>query len=214
MHNSHLLVTKKPYAAWKMMLAILTITFIWQIITTRAYADPLPNLVPVQEIATPTVASPPISSREEVIKKEYANVSFLSVVETGKRLHYSEKDLFCLAKNIYHEAGAEPIKGKYAVAQVTLNRTQNRMFEGSVCEVVFAPHQFSWANSRTLRWATPAGPNWQESKRIALDVLENGKRIKGMERALYFHSIHINPRWRNVGRLTRIGAHIFYARNG
>jgi spore germination cell wall hydrolase CwlJ-like protein len=122
--------------------------------------------------------------------------------------------LFCLAKNIYHEAGAEPIKGRYAVAQVTLNRAQDRRFAGSVCEVVFAPHQFSWANTRSRRWATPTGPNWQESKRIALDVLEKGKRLKGMEQALYFHSVHINPRWRNVGRLTRIGGHIFYTRNG
>ena len=37
---------------------------------------------------------------------------------------FRERQLGCLAKNIYHEAGSEPFEGKAAVAQVTLNREQ------------------------------------------------------------------------------------------
>jgi spore germination cell wall hydrolase CwlJ-like protein len=211
MYNSHRLDTKRLSAAWKMMLAILSITFIWQTITTRTYASVLPNSVPAQEIATQEVAPPPVPSREEVLRQQYASADFLDVVETGEQIQYNKTDLFCLAKNIYHEAGYEPITGRYAVAQVTINRTQNPDFEGSVCEVVFAPYQFSWANNRSRRWTTPTGPGWQEARRIALDVLENGKRVKGMEDALYYHATYVRPSWASrFDRVTRIGLHIFY----
>jgi len=33
-----------------------------------------------------------------------------------------DRQLTCLAKNIYHEAASEPFEGKVAVAQVTINR--------------------------------------------------------------------------------------------
>jgi len=217
MYNSHLLDTKRLSAAWKVMLAILSITFIWQTINTRTYANALPNTVPVLQPATrpatQAVAPPPVISKEEMLRQQYARAKFLSVVETGEKLQYSKTDLFCLAKNIYHEAGSEPIKGRYAVAQVTINRTQDPRFEGSICDVVFAPYQFSWANRHSRRWTTPRGDSWQEARHIALDVLENGKRVKGMEEALYYHATYVNPGWRNVERLTRIGAHIFYVQN-
>ena len=39
-----------------------------------------------------------------------------------------ERQLGCLAKNIYHEAGSEPFECKVAVAQVTLNRSTSGKF--------------------------------------------------------------------------------------
>ena len=47
-----------------------------------------------------------------------------------------ERQLGCLAKNIYHEAGSEPFEGKVAVAQVTMNRAANSQFPGDVCKVI------------------------------------------------------------------------------
>jgi spore germination cell wall hydrolase CwlJ-like protein len=116
-----------------------------------------------------------------------------------------------MAKNIYHEAGHEPKLGKYAVAQVTINRMESPLFGDRVCEVVFEHKQFSWANRHSLRWTTPSGPAWYEAKRIAHDVLENNKRIKGMDDALFYHATYVRPYWaRTKDRLTRIGLHIFY----
>ena len=127
------------------------------------------------------------------------------------QIDYSKKDLFCMAKNIYHEAGHEPKLGKYAVAQVTINRMESPLFGDRVCEVVFEPRQFSWANYHGRRWTTPSGPAWNEAKRIAHDVLENNKRIKGMDDALFYHATYVRPYWaRTKDRLTRIGLHIFY----
>lgn len=136
---------------------------------------------------------------------------FLEIVQTDDKIKYSKQDVFCMAKNIYHEAGSEPKLGKYAVAQVTINRMKSPMYRDSVCGVVFEPYQFSWANYHGRRWTTPSGKNWLEAKRIARDVLENGKRIHGMDDVLFYHATYVKPSWSyRKDRLTRIGLHIFY----
>ncbi len=47
-----------------------------------------------------------------------------------------DPQLLCLAKNIYYEAGMESREGMIAVAQVTLNRTEDEKFPKTVCGVV------------------------------------------------------------------------------
>ena len=136
---------------------------------------------------------------------------FLQIVKTDDDVRYNKQDLFCMAKNIYHEAGSEPTLGKYAVAQVTINRMKSPQYKDTVCSVVFEPYQFSWANYHGRRWTTPRGENWLEAKRIARDVLANGKRIHGLDDALFYHATYVRPSWsRKFDRVTRIGLHIFY----
>ena len=51
----------------------------------------------------------------------------------------SNRDVTCLAKNIYYEAGNEPEEGKVAVGIVTVNRVKDARFGGtSICQVVNA----------------------------------------------------------------------------
>lgn len=50
----------------------------------------------------------------------------------------SDKDVECLARNIFFESGGEPTEGKIAVGIVTINRAQDPRFGKSVCEVVRA----------------------------------------------------------------------------
>jgi len=50
----------------------------------------------------------------------------------------SDRDVECMARNIFYEAGAEPVEGKIAVGIVTLNRAQDGRFGKSVCDVVKA----------------------------------------------------------------------------
>ena len=50
----------------------------------------------------------------------------------------SDKDVECLARNIFFESGGEPTEGKIAVGLVTVNRAQDPRFGKSVCEVVKA----------------------------------------------------------------------------
>lgn len=115
----------------------------------------------------------------------------------------SQKEVLCLADNIYHEARGEPYAGKLAVAYVTLNRTQHKAFPNTICEVVFEKAQFSWTS--TNKRAIKAPKYYHTLARLAI---QKHKRVKF--KALYFHSIKINPNWKRKP-ITRIGNHIFYA---
>lgn len=135
----------------------------------------------------------------------------LEIHRTNQRIAYKKLDVFCLAKNIFHEAGVEDRLGKYAVAQVTLNRIRNPKYPSTVCDVVMDRKQFSWANDRKIRWTHPKGKPWEESKQIALKVLEDGYRVKGLERANYYHADYVKPFWKKPeARIAQIGTHIFY----
>ena len=47
------------------------------------------------------------------------------------------RDLTCLARNVYYEARGEPEKGKLAVAKVTLNRVSSSRFPNTICDAVY-----------------------------------------------------------------------------
>lgn len=135
----------------------------------------------------------------------------LQIHKTNQRIAYKQIDVFCLAKNIFHEAGIEDRMGKYAVAQVTLNRIKNPKYPSTVCDVVMDRKQFSWANDRKIRWTHPKGKTWEESKQIAEKVLAEGYRVKGLEHANYYHADYVKPFWKKPeAKIAQIGTHIFY----
>lgn len=136
----------------------------------------------------------------------------LKIVKTKNKLNHKQVDIFCMAKNIYHEAGNQNKIGKYAVAQVTINRKLSSSYPNTVCEVVMQDFQFSWANDRKVRWTRPKGPVWNESLKIAEDVIRNGKRVEGLGTALFYHADYVSPNWKKPeAKLAKVGAHIFYA---
>jgi spore germination cell wall hydrolase CwlJ-like protein len=129
-----------------------------------------------------------------------------------------ERQLACLAKNIYYEAGSEPFEGKVAVAQVTINRTESGQFPADICQTIYQKNvvyekvicQFSWycenpgANMKSMN-----GPVYTESMEVAKKVLLEGFRLPELKHALYFHGDYIAPAW-NRQKLIKIGHHIFY----
>ena len=187
--------------SWKVVVA-----FVLGISLGLMYVTSQSNTTPTAPQAAAPIPEAEIKSDVRVEKPK-----FLSIVDTKERLNYSNTDLFCMAKNIYHEAGHEPVVGRYAVAQVTLNRMENEQYPDTVCGVVLQNKQFSWANNHGRRWTTPSGPAWEASKRIAEDVIVGGKRVYGLDNALFYHATYVRPSWaRAKKKLTRIGAHIFY----
>ena len=52
----------------------------------------------------------------------------------GFNAYGNEKE--CLAENVYFEARGQGAAGWVAVAQVTLNRVQDKRFPNTICEVV------------------------------------------------------------------------------
>jgi spore germination cell wall hydrolase CwlJ-like protein len=121
----------------------------------------------------------------------------------------TKSELLCLAKNIYYEARGEPLHGKIAVAQVTLNRVTHRTeFQSSICGVVYAKHQFSWTMES---YREPRGEAWHEAQAIAKAVIIGTAYLPSFK-ALYFHNLTVKPQWNRTKEIVaRIGNHIFYA---
>ena len=128
-----------------------------------------------------------------------------------------ERQLDCLAMNIYREAGHENFEGKVAVAQVTMNRAAHPSFPKDVCAVVFQKSvvidrvicQFSWYCD-TAHKARPVNQSaYNESMAVAKKVLLEGFRLDVMKEALYYHANYVNPRW-PLEKIGSIGNHIFY----
>jgi spore germination cell wall hydrolase CwlJ-like protein len=128
-----------------------------------------------------------------------------------------EKNLTCLALNVYREAGHEPFEGKVAVAQVTLNRTQHPSFPNTVCDVVYQKNsfmgkivcQFSWYCDSTHRLRPVNKQAYEESYRVAKMVYLEDFKLESVKSALYYHADYVNPNW-GKKKVTKIGAHIFY----
>jgi spore germination cell wall hydrolase CwlJ-like protein len=128
-----------------------------------------------------------------------------------------ERQLECLAMNIYREAGHENFEGKVAVAQVTMNRAAHPSFPKDVCAVVYQKSvvidkvicQFSWYCD-TAHKARPINQSaYNESMAVAKKVLLEGFRLDVMKEALYYHANYVNPRW-PLEKIGSIGNHIFY----
>lgn len=121
----------------------------------------------------------------------------------------NQKELDCLAKNIYHEARGEPLAGQIAVAQVTLNRVRSNEFQSSICSVVYANKQFSWTNKQPKKILDSKA--WKNSLAIAESVLTKQSSLPNFK-ALYFHTKQVNPKWnRKKQVVAKIGNHIFYS---
>lgn len=126
---------------------------------------------------------------------------------------YSAKDLDCLARNIFFEAGTEDTMGKYAVAQVTINRVKTGRWGHDICSVVYSPDQFSWTKDNELASIKLASDNWYESHAVAQAVLSQGFRIKTLKKALYYHADYTTPPWSDHDQqIGKIGRHIFYTK--
>lgn len=143
----------------------------------------------------------------------------LGVVEDSKiTAELRERQLSCLAKNIYHEAGGEPFEGKVAVAQVTLNRVESGMFPNDICRTIYQKNiiyekvicQFSWTCDRVTGPKPVNKAVWNESMEVAKKVLLEGFRLPSLKDALYFHADYVRPNRPAANKVAHIGRHIFY----
>jgi spore germination cell wall hydrolase CwlJ-like protein len=127
-------------------------------------------------------------------------------------------DLQCLAENIYFEARSEPLKGQYAVAEVTMNRLASPHFPDTICDVVYDTRwdslrrrltaHFSWTALEIAR--KPSGPAWDEAVEVATAVYD-GKYTRVMPNALFYHATYVRPYWAKKERIiAKIGNHVFY----
>ena len=121
----------------------------------------------------------------------------------------------CLAEAIYHESRGEPLPGQVAVAEVVLNRVNDRQFPNTVCGVTKQGAgsgrgcQFSYAcDGRSDVMKSPLAR--ERSEKLATLMLA-GRARTVTDGATYFHTRAVRPAW--APRMTRtatIGHHIFY----
>ena len=128
----------------------------------------------------------------------------------------------CMALNVYYEARGSNLADKAAVADVVLNRVNDRRYPNTVCEVVKQGMknadgsmkrnacQFSWycdGKSDNPR----DQDRWVEAQSIAWNIVEENKFRGISEGSTHYHATYVNPRWAKTLQLVgRIGAHIFY----
>lgn len=128
-----------------------------------------------------------------------------------------ERQLECMAMNIYREAGHESFEGKVAVAQVTMNRVKDGRFGDDVCGVIYKKNvvmdkvvcQFSWACDSSVKARPINNSAYQESYAVAKKVLLEGFSLDILKHALYYHANYVNPQW-PLEKIGSIGNHIFY----
>ena len=130
-----------------------------------------------------------------------------------------QKQVECLAENIYFEAGHEPKNGQIAVALVTLNRLSSGNYAEDICGVVNQKTQgtcqFSWVCMPTFtdkRLTIKSTSLYNEIRNLAMNVVFNYENLSDITKgATYYHADYVNPGWK-LPRTTQIGAHIFYKR--
>lgn len=148
---------------------------------------------------------------------KYQNDKVIEQKEAIQKQKEKDKQIECLATNIYWEARGENIDGQVAVAQVTLNRSNHPDFPDTICEVVYQKNiinsklvcQFSWYCEKTYKEQPIRQVSYSAAKAVAVAVFD-GYKIDKLKNALYFHAVYINPQWKRK-KIATIGRHIFYA---
>lgn len=152
--------------------------------------------LPVEEAETETVA-PKASSLRQLVK----------ITDTNADL---SKEMHCLAGAIYFESRGEPLTGQLAVAQVIINRSEDRRFPSSYCGVVFQRSQFSFVKGGSMPRIKRSSTAWKRAKAIS-KIAHEGHWDSAAQDSLYFHAKYVKPRWSRTKKArATIDTHIFY----
>lgn len=137
-------------------------------------------------------------------------------------ISYAYEEEHCLAMAIYYEARSEPLKGQAYVADVILNRVEDRSFPNTICGVVTHSKypgelhkcQFSfYCDGKPERFSEKLA--WRKSKVIAKWMIDNRGSYYSTG-SLFYHADYVEPRWSKSPKLSyydQVGRHIFYTRN-
>jgi spore germination cell wall hydrolase CwlJ-like protein len=161
-------------------------------------------------VVTPTAASEDRAFGFKVVKAQQQKATGI------------ERQLACLARNVFYEANGEPMAGQMAVAQVTVNRAKSGLFPNDLCAVITQSTitgsdtrvcQFSWYCDEQFnkkKIISKNDPSYIAAKRV---FLEGHRVAKIDEDVMWFHedSVKVNPRWPHKVA-AKIGNHVFYKR--
>jgi len=140
--------------------------------------------------------------------------------------YVTSQDEHCMAKNIYHESRSENLAGKYAVADVVLNRVRDDRYPNNICSVIYqGKHKPSWKDPNVLvpirnqcqfSWYGKSddavdADAWNDALFISYNIINNNKYRGITEGATHYHTTWVNPYWApTLQHIGTIGSHIFY----
>lgn len=150
--------------------------------------------------------------------------SFQFDAETFPQVH-------CLALNVYYEARGSNFADQVGVADVVLNRVNDRRYPNTVCDVVQqGKKKASWKDPNVMVMVKNAcqfswycdgkadEPNntdsWINAQTVAWRIMQF-QEFRGItEGATHYHATYVEPNWAGSLQLVgTIGKHIFYRWN-
>ena len=126
-----------------------------------------------------------------------------------------ERQMECLAKNLYFEVGNQGTAGMLAVSSVVINRVNDDRFPNTMCKVIHQKRggvcQFSWYCDG--KSDIPRNKKiYQEKLDFVSKLLDNDRQwVDITDGALFYHANYVRPSWRKKFiKTTEIDKHIFY----
>lgn len=146
----------------------------------------------------------------------------IPILNKAKPIPISETEVYCLTRNAYYEARGDSEMSQIAVTQVVLNRMLNSNYPANACEVVYQKNrkehnnvvvcQFSWYCDKRLMKNKVDEEAWDEAYtavRKALSIYYQ-KGVDVTQGSTFYHAYYVNPGWRHLEKVTKIGSHIYY----
>ena len=138
---------------------------------------------------------------------------------------FINNETYCLARNIYFEAGNQPLAGRIAVAHVTLNRVNDVQFPNTICAVVYQTKwKINWKGNKVpvlnkcqFSWFCDGKPDKPTDSKTWMESLAVAERTRMniypdiTENSLWYHADYVRPFWSKYLKQTvRIENHLFY----
>jgi len=149
---------------------------------------------------------------------------FIASAVEAKGLYTADEqpEMWCMAQNIYYEARGSNRADRIAVADVVLNRVNDRRYPSTVCSVVRQGKknadgsmkrnacQFSWYCDGKSDWPKDEDA-WVDAQLIAYNIMQYQQGRGLTEGSTHYHATYVKPKWaRDLQLVGRIGVHIFY----
>jgi N-acetylmuramoyl-L-alanine amidase len=172
------------------------------------------------------------------VVKEVPTTRIVYLPQIPENIKVDIKEQYCLALNMYREAGNQSVAGMIAVGRVVMNRVSDRRFPGSPCEVIYeGPQTESWKtkgkdvpesereyypvrNKCQFSWycdgkeddvINKESVKWKIANDIAYQILVFDRWRGIVEGATHYHADYVSPAWNKTMRLVAtIDNHKFY----
>lgn len=174
---------------------------------------PSAEIVPQETVFVSEEVVQPLPGEDEGPEGPATDVTATTLSELVAQIPGEDRmseQMTCLAGAVYFESRGEPLAGQLAVAQVVINRAEDRRFPTSYCGVVYQRAQFSFVKNGRMPKIRTHTAAWQRAKAIAR-IAHDGMWDSPAGDAVFFHANYVRPKWSyRKQRLAQIDTHIFY----